>query len=46
MSAVTYINEYSKPIDDYCNILVFPEVETEKITLILILRLMTVTNNG
>ena len=45
-SAATYTNRYSKPIDDYCNILVFLEVETEKITSILILRLMTVTNNG
>ena len=43
MSAATYANEGSKPIEDYCSILVFAEKETEKTTSILILRLMAVT---
>ena len=43
MSAATYANEGSKPIEDYCSILVFAEKEREKTTSILILRLMAVT---
>ena len=44
-SAATYANERSNPIEDYCSTGVFAEKETEKITSILILRLMTVTDD-
>ena len=43
MSAATYASERSKSIEDFCSIYVFVEREKGEITLILILRLMTVT---